>query len=320
MKLSKQERIGLMIIVAVVILALGAFLMVKPKAEEMGHSKETMEATKKEYEEKSAKADTKEPLREQILSAYEEGVQKADMFFEEMRPYEVEDMFREFLENRSYIKSGNTTPEDKANVLVEDLKVSDPITQSLVPSFPETEGITYPLKEFATQGGVTLSEEEQAMLARKMTLQGILGEGQTIGATTVSYTAKAISQDEFIKFADEINNFIRKENGKDVRKAMMISGITIEYPEITQKYDDMIEEITNEAKAAGEKALEENAGIRPSENSGSGSNVPTPAIDGDGAQQNELSDYLFEWDNVLTLYTVQRMQDPTPILDAQDGK
>lgn len=316
MKLSKQERIGLMIIVAVVILALGAFLMVKPKIEEMGRSKEAMLAAQKDFDEKSAKAATKGPLKEQILTAYKEGVQKADMFFEEMDSYEVDNMFREFLENRKYTKQGDTSPQEKANVLIEDLAIDEPKTSSLVPLFPETQGITYPLKEFATQGGVTLSEKEQATLARKVMLQSILGGEQTIGSVEISYKARAVSQEELIKFADEINNFVRNENGNNVRKAMMTGGIKIEYPEVTKTYENMIEDLNEQAKEAGEKALEEIAGVK-IDNSTSGSSVPTPLPDGDDDKKAQITDYVFSWETSLTLYSVERMQDPTPILEAQ---
>lgn len=319
MKLSKQERIGLMIIVAVVILALGAFLMVKPKIEETIRNMEAMEAAKKDFEEKKAKADTKGPLREQIMVAYEEGVENADMFFEEMKPYEVDNMFREFLEKRKYTKPGKTSPEDKAKILVEDLKVSEPGTETLAAIFPQTEEVTYPLKEFATQGGVALSEKEQEALARKIMLQSALSGEYKIGVSTVEYTAKAISQEEFVKFADEINNFARSEHGKDVRKAMMTSGIKIEYPEITNKYSDMIEKLKEEAKKAGETELEKNAGIKPGDNNTGSDTSATNPDNNEEKKEGSLSDYLFEWGNTLTLYSVERMQDPTPILDAQDG-
>lgn len=318
MKLSKQERIGLMIIIAVVILALGGFLMVKPKIEELNLNKEAMLAKQTEFQQASDKAATKDPLREQIMDAYHEGAQKADMFFTEMKPYEADEMFREFLENRSYTKPGENKPEDKANVVVEFLGVTEPGISTLSTTFEKKENITYPLKEYATQGGVTLSESEQAALGRRSMLQSILGGGQTIGSTTISYTAKAISQDDFIKFADEINNFEREEHGTKVRKAMSVSNISLEYPEISKKYEKMIEDLEKEATAAGEAELRKNTGVTPSSGSTTGGNVPTPA----GSSQQEasaLSDFLFEWGQTLTLYTVERMQDPTPILNAQDG-
>ena len=320
MKLSKQERIGLMIIIAVVILALGAFLMVKPKIEEMNRNKETMETKQKDYDEKKAKADTKDDLRKQIEAAYEKGEDTADMFFSEMDGYEVDDMFREFLENREYTKPDNEKPEEQSKILVEELQISALDTETLSPSFLEIRPISYPLKQFATQGGVTLSKEEQAEQLRKAALQAALGGDQTIGATTISFTAKSLSNDELIKFADEINNFVREENGNVVRKAMKTQNIELKYNDITRMYDEMIEDILEEAEAEGKAAF--NRDFPGAIKDGvAGSNVLTP--NPDAADKNnvsdDVSDYLCSWENTLTLYSVERMQNPKPILDEQDG-
>lgn len=322
MKLSKQERIGLMIIIAVVIIALGGFLMFKPKLEEMNRNKETVETKQKEYDTKKAKADTKADLRKQIEDAYEKGEDTADMFFSEMDGYEVDDMFREFLENREYTKPGANKPEDQANVLVEELQIGEFDTDTLSPSFTSPRNVTYPLKQFATQGGVTLSKEEQAEQLRKAALQAALGGDQTIGATTISFTAKSLSNDELIKFADEINNFVRKENGNVVRKAMKTQNIELTYNDITRKYDEMVEDILEEAEANGKAAFEHDFPGALSGSSSSGSNVLTPNPDAAGNNNNnkgDVSDYLCSWENTLTLYSVERMQNPKPILDEQDG-
>ncbi|MBD5111988.1 MAG: hypothetical protein HDT42_05555 [Ruminococcaceae bacterium] len=321
MKLSKQERIGLMIIIAVVIIALGGFLMFKPKLEEMNRNKETMETKQKEFDEKKAKADTKADLRKQIEEAYEKGEDTADMFFSEMDGYEVDDMFREFLENRKYTKDANK-PEEQSKILIEELKIGNLDTDTLSPSFTSLSPISYPLKQFATQGGVTLSKEEQAEQLRKAALQAALGGDQTIGATTISFTAKSLSNDELIKFADEINNFVREENGNVVRKAMKTQNIELTYNDITRKYDEMVEDILKEAEANGKAAFERDFPGALSGSSSSGSNVLTPNPDAAGNNNNnkgDVSDYLCSWENTLTLYSVERMQNPKPILDEQDG-
>lgn len=322
MKLSKQERIGLMIIIAVVIIALGGFLMFKPKLEEMNRNKETVETKQKEYDTKKAKADTKADLRKQIEDAYEKGEDTADMFFSEMDGYEVDDMFREFLENRKYTKPDANKPEEQAKILVEELQIGEFDTDTLSPSFTEIRPVTYPLKQFATQGGVTLSKEEQAEQLRKAALQAALGGDQTIGATTISFTAKSLSNDELIKFADEINNFVREENGNVVRKAMKTQNIELTYNDITRKYDEMVEDILEEAEANGKAAFEHDFPGALSGSSSSGSNVLTPNPDAAGNNNNnkgDVSDYLCSWENTLTLYSVERMQNPKPILDEQDG-
>lgn len=321
MKLSKQERIGLMIIMAVVIIALGGFLMFKPKLEEMNRNKQTMETKQKEFDEKKAKADTKGPLRTQIEAAYEQGANTADMFFSEMDGYQVDDMFREFLEKRKYTKPDANKPEEQAVVLVEELKIGELDTETLSPLFTSPRPITYPLKQFATQGGVTLSEKEQAEQLRKAALQVALGGDQTIGATPITFTAKSLSNDELIKFADEINNFVREENGKAIRKAMKSQSIELKYGEVTRTYTEMAEEILKEAEAAGKTAFENDFHVSLSGNNVTGSNLLTPNPDNANNNNNkiDISDYVCSWENTLVLYSVERMQNPKPILDAQDG-
>lgn len=327
MKLSKQERIGLMIIMAVVIIALGGFLMFKPKLEEMNRNKQTMENKQKEYDEKKAKANTKKDLRAQIEAAYEKGEDTADMFFAEMDGYEVDDMFREFLENRKYVKANakpgpdGEKPKERSDILIEALSIGELTTETLTPLFTSARPINYPLKQFATQGGVTLSEKEQAEQLRKAALQATLGADQTIGAMSVSFIAKSLSNDDLIQFADEINHFIREENGNKVRKAMKTQSITLKYSEVTRTYTEMAEKILKEAEAEGKAAFERDFNVTLSGNS-AGSNILTPSPDGSGNNNSnkiDIGDYVCSWENTLTLYSVERMQNPKPILDEQDG-
>lgn len=315
MKLSKQEQIGLLIIVAVVILALGGFLIFKPKVEETVRSKQAMQEKQKEFNEKNAEAEKMGPLRTQIMEAYEQGAHMADMFFTEMKPYETDNMLREFLENRSYTKPGNTSAEDKAEVLIEQLTVTEPEVVELSPIFPTTTSTNYPLKEFATQGSTNVSASQ----ARNALLQEALGQSQRLSATTISLSISAISQDELIKFTDEINNFMRDEGGTKTRKAMMASGIAITYPDITNKYEKLVKELTEEAKEAGIAELEKNTGLTVGKNNNTSSNVPTVDPGSEETKENAVvSDYLYSWETTLTFYSIERMQDPTPVLEAQD--
>lgn len=313
MKLSKQERIGLLIIIAVVILALGGFLIFKPKVESSIASKKAMQEKQKEFNEKNEEAAKMEPLKQQILEAYDRGSHMADMFFTEMKPYETDDMFREFLENRSYTKPGNNSPEKKAEVLIEELTISEPEVVELEPIFREASSTNYPLKEFATQG----SSDVSPAAARNALLQAALGGTQQLSATTINLTISAISQDELIKFTDEINNFMRDEAGTATRKAMMASGIAITYPEVTTKYEDLVEELIEKAQEAGKTELEKNTGLRVKDQQTS-TNVPTALPGTEEGEEAIVADYVHQWETTLTFYSIERMQDPAPILEAQD--
>lgn len=305
MKLSKQERIGLMIIIAVVILALGAFLMVKPKIEEASRNKESMENKQKEFDEKKAKADTKDSLKTQIMDAYEKGVHTADMFFTEMKAYETDDMFREFLDSRT---------GDKSKVLIEQISVTEQEVVELEPIFPEKETNSYPLKEFATQGTSTLTPAE----TRNAMLQQALGSAQQLSASTISLEISAIDQEDLIKFTDEINNFMRDEGGQKTRKALMLSGMAVSYPEITNKYDELIEEAEEKAKQVGGEELFKNTGFKIDEQQGTPSNTPKPLPSDEEPEKAALADYVHSCETTITFYSIERMQDPSPILKSQD--
>ena len=64
----------------------------------------------------------------------------------------------------------------------------------------------------------TLSELQEAMrILNQAIIQSALGEAQTIGATTISFTVKAITSEDLLKFADEVNNYQKTENGKTIQ-------------------------------------------------------------------------------------------------------
>lgn len=317
MKLSKQERIAVLIIVVVLILGLGAWLFVKPQIETMSATAAALGSKQAEYDGDKEKCERKEPLKDEILKAYEDGEHMADMFFAEMTAYEADKAFRAFLEQCT------------AKVVVESLSVSRPTTVSLGTHFYVDPEVEYDLKTYATQGADP-APDYSAMIARQAALGGALGDAQTIGASTVEFTVSAIDQEELIKFADEVNNYKMMENGSETRKAVGINGLVIEYPLITAKYEKLVEELNEKAEEEGRKAMTANTGLpteSKNDNNAAGTTNPdgTPANGAAGNNNNEeeelatVTDYLFSYSDTFTFYCIERMQDPTPQLDAQDG-
>ena len=315
MKLSKQERIGALIIIVILILALGAWLLVKPKIETINTTRASLASKQQEYDADVQKQERKAPLREQILAAYEEGEHLADMFFPELSAYEADMAFREFLSQCT------------AKVVVEDLQVSEPTTTTLSTNFYVNPGVEYDLKTYASQGA-DIDDAEAEILLRQTNLAAALGDAQTIGASQVNFTVSAIDQNELIKFADEINSYVMQENGSSTRKAIAMNGLTLEYPLITAKYEKMVEELNAEAETEGKRALSAATGL-PDENNKTTAPNPGAATGTDGAaaatgtnnneENAEIVDYLYSYTDTLTFYCIERMQDPTPQLDAQDG-
>lgn len=312
MRLSKQERIGAMIIIVVVIIALGAWLFVKPRIETIDATRKSLDSKQQEYNTDVETQSKKNPLREQIIAAYEAGEHMADMFFPEMTSYESDAAFREFIQQCT------------AKVLVEDLTVGEPTTATLGTQFYSRSSVTYDLKTYATQG-VDVSLVETLRAARQLLLQTTLGGAQTIGASNVSFTVTAIDRNELIKFVDEINNYVKEENGGSIRKAIKINTLSLEYNEVIKKYDDLVAKLNGEMQTAGQNAFQA-AGGNPGGNNNPAPN-PTPNPENpenpgnpetNNPNENTTPEY-FTLSDTMTFYCIERMQDPKPQLDAQDG-
>lgn len=308
MKLSKQERIGAMIIAVVLILALGGWLLVKPKIETIGATRAALASKQQEYDADVAKQQRKDPLRKEIEKAYEEGEHLADMFFPELTAYETDIAFRAFLS------------QCKAKVVVEDLEVSEPTVATLGTNFYIRPEVEYDLKTYATQGA-ELDEEYAAILLRQTKLASALGEAQTIGANQVNFTVSAIDQEELVKFAEAVNNYKLTENGAETRKAVGINGLTLVYPLVTNKYEKLVASLNEEMETEGKRVLSAATGL-PTEvetNNGTAPTAPNPNGNVEEQELAEVVDYVYSYSDTFTFYCIERMQNPKPQLDAQDG-
>lgn len=316
MKLSKQERIGALVIVVILILGLGGWLLVKPKIETINATRASLASKQQEYDADVEKQARKAPLRQQIEEAYEQGEHMADMFFPELSAYESDMAFREFLSQCT------------AKVVVESLEVGEPTTATLGTYFYISPEVEYDLKTYATQGA-EIGEEEAETLLRQSKIANALGEAQTIGASTVNFTVSAIDQDELVKFADEVNSYMMNENGTPTRKAVGINGLSLTYPLVTKKYDKMIETLNKDMEEEGKKVLsaatglpiegEKTDGTNGSATNPGGTTNPANPTEEEDKETAAITDYLYSYSDTFTFYCIERMQDPKSQLDAQDG-
>lgn len=309
MKLSKQERIGALIILAIVIVALGAFLLIKPKIESIGSSRETLETKRTELQNDKAKQALKTGLREQIEEAYQQGEHLADMFFPELTSYEADDAFRAFLK------------QCKVPVVVEEITVSEPDTSSLSVSFFTPSEVTYDLKSYVSQGITPTNNDPNA--ARMEALRNALANSQTIGSSEVEFTVSALTIQDLIWFADEVNNYFIKDEGvktddeRGIRKAVSLSSISVDY-EFTRTVWDAFVETNNDAMAVlSETARQE---ILAKEADPHLSLQPAEAGESPAPDVIEYDHYLaYQYTDTFTFYSIERMQNPKAILDEQDG-
>lgn len=306
MKLSKQERLGILIVAIILILGLGTWLFIVPKIEALNVSSSTLTTKQTELDNAKNEAARKDPLKQQVLDAYKEGESLADMFFEEMTTYEADMEFRAFLD------------QCKSNVLVESIAVSKPTTATLAPEYFTEEEVTYPLKTYVTQG-LEKTEEEITSEERWNELKSVLGVSQTVGAITVEFTVNTVEPEDLLAFADEINNYVKVENGKDTRKAMILNGASITLPLVEDQYAELITQIEEESMEEAINQLYKHLGKkRPqkddADSAGSGNNENGE----DEESEKSPSDYYYQLSTSVTFYSVERMQDPTEQLNAQE--
>lgn len=321
MKLSKQERIAAIVVIIIVIIAVGVFVFIKPKIETINATKSELESKKTEYENDVARAGTKDQLKADILKAYNDGKDLADMFFPELSSYETDYAFRAFLDQCA----------NKNNILVEDLKVTDPGTAGLSTSVYTPSGTKYALKDYVNQGNDAAPTDPN--LLRQRMIQTALGEAQTIGASTVTFDVKALSIDDILKFADEVNSYELMENGKNVRKAIELNGVAFTNKKIEAAYELIGEESLKEAKEAGEQAFKDFIANLQSVSHSGLAEAPADAAatdgnNGGGTDNTPELDVVVNDDNfefhfytlscTITFYSIERMQDPTAKLAEQD--
>lgn len=296
MKLSKQERIAVIVIAILVILVVGVFVFIKPNIETINATKATLETKNKELSDAKTKAATKDGLREQILAAYDKGKNTADMFYPEMKSYEVDNEVRAFLE------------QCEAEVLVESLTVSQPQTASLSTSVFVPSSVSYALKDYVNQGVTTDITKIDPNLIRQVAIRTALGDAQTIGASTATFTIKAETKEALLSFADEVNDYVKDQNGKDTRMAVSINNISFEDKELIEEYRERAE--GNENNNTNTPSAREAAPPANNDNNDNDNN--------NNNNDDENAEEFFELSVTLTFYSIERMQDPTATLDAQD--
>lgn len=353
MKLSKQERIAAIVVIVLVILVAGTFIFIKPNIETINSTKVTLDAKIKEYEDDVARAGTKDGLKTEILEAYNDGKNLADMFFPELKSYEVDKEFRAFLEQVS----------NRDNLYVDSLTVSEPGTAGIGTSVYTPPSTQYALKNYASQGSTAASENGN--LLRQRMIQASLGEAQTIGASTVSFTLYAASMEDLLTFADEVNNYQMSVNGKDIRKAVELSGVSFTDARTQYLLDKRGSEALLDANEAGANAYQDvlanpdrnvsrsalaeapaattaDPAATPAQTATPApAATPTPAATpaptatpttpdntGDNPGEDldaEMTDseeqmayYFYSLNCTITFYSVDRMQDPSATLAEQD--
>lgn len=324
MRLSKQERIAVLVIAVIIILGLGIFLFIVPQFKNIGTDTSSLSAKQQELDNAKLRADTRVQLGEDVLKAYKDGQNIADMFFDELKPYEADNEIRNFIQ---YCK------DQGVKCSVDSLTIDSAGVSELGVTFNEEEEITYDLK-VAAKGEVQDETDEQR---REAILREALANNQAVGSINVSFEVSTLDPDDMMKFIDTINNY--KSDG--VRKAIRLSsGVEITYNDVKEKYQAVIDDMQLDLTLDALKELaDENGKKFPTKDEVKemlGLDNPTANTDNGDAEGGENqanttgrdankvyeigTDDIYSLEVTLTLYSLERMQDPTDKLAEQDQR
>jgi hypothetical protein len=240
MKISKQERILIVVFLVAAIIGVGVFVFVLPNFNKIGANNKQLATAKQEYSNVLSQLEHESTIDTEISQAYEEGKNLAETFYSDLTEYEADEIMRQF------IAKGK-------NITVDGLNVSPFTTQSLsVSVFTPTE-VTYPLKDFANtvveQPDVTtdissMSTRELVMYAKQVTATLLAASDPvTVGSITVSFTAHSDKLQNLHDFVNLLydgiyNDKIKGADGKPLSKATYLSSVEYQMEEKTASTDE----------------------------------------------------------------------------------
>ena len=141
MKISKQERIAIICFLVAAILGVGIFVFVLPNFNKIDTNNKQLTAVKQEYSDILKQLEHTSTIDDEISKAYEEGKNLADTFYDDLTPYEADEIMRQFI--------ATFNKQEGKNITIDGLSISPFATQTLTVSVFRSSEVTYPLKEFA---------------------------------------------------------------------------------------------------------------------------------------------------------------------------
>ena len=233
MKISKQERIAIICFLVAAILGVGIFVFVLPNFNKIDTNNKQLTAVKQEYSDILKQLEHTSTIDDEISKAYEEGKNLADTFYDDLTPYEADEIMRQFI--------ATFNKQEGKNITIDGLSISPFATQTLTVSVFRSSEVTYPLKEFANtvveQPDTDVLEEISSMNTRELVmyakkLQATLlaaSEPVTVGSITVSFTVHSKKLQDLHDFVDLL--FSGKYDDKLPAKATYIGSASYQMEE-----------------------------------------------------------------------------------------
>lgn len=228
MKISKQERILIVVFLVAAIIGVGIFVFILPNFNKISDNNKQLASVNKQYADINKQLEHESTIDNEISQAYEDGKNLADKFFNDLTEYEADEIMRKFIANGK-------------DITIDGLTISPFSTQALSASVFSPTEVTYPLKDFANTVVETpdketdfskLSTRELVMYAKK--LQATLlaaSEPVTVGSVTVAFTAHSNKLQNLHDFADLLYSGVYEKNGDG--KTVSIASLSYQMEEDT---------------------------------------------------------------------------------------
>ena len=226
MKLSNKEKIILAVFLAVVILAVGFFLLVKPEYDKIDGNKSSLQAAEDQLQSMYQVLAREETIDGEIQAAYDKANKFAPYFYDDLTILDADELTRQILAD--------------SNMSTKSLSIGDFTTSTLTVSDYIDTIVTYPLKEYSgyiPDTGIDFSQfsleyDEEGNIKIPDELKDVMKDylntllttqSQTIGSISVSLTVEG-TRGDFLKFLDYIAG---------LEKATYIPSVSISYTDNT---------------------------------------------------------------------------------------
>lgn len=219
MKLSNKEKVILAVFLAIVIMAVGAFMLVVPEYQKISGNKASLEDARVRRDQLYNSLTRESTIDQELKDAMEAAKDYADYFYDDMTTYQADAMFREILQN--------------GGIGTDSLRIGEFTTSTLsLSTFVET-FVTYPLKEYSgyqdsygvdwsqydlnydadgniieDEAFMAIYEELSAKLLKDLKRLQLSAENQTIGSVTADFDVTCTRQ-QYLDFLDYVHNLER---------------------------------------------------------------------------------------------------------------
>ena len=220
MKFGYRDRIVLLVVVIVLIFAIGIFVFIKPKWEQLNTNKETRKSVADEWQGKLNEFKLIPSLQGKIKEKYSEGLDLSKNFTDEMNSIELAKFIQDKFINTEKFN------EDEVEVK-ETVKISEQGTSSLSYYYYTPSIVTYPLYEYADLDG-SLKEAAEAKMKEANQLSS--RSSQTVGSSSAQMTLQ-INREDTMALLDAIYKY-----ANDNKDTMIVESVSLHECDFNESY------------------------------------------------------------------------------------